>query len=170
MQTNWSVITGPPSSGKTSLIDHLNQLGYSTISDPARTIALKDPSCRNKPKLFQEKVNSLSIRQHEEADPNSRIFLDYGLPDNLVYQHMSGIEIPETVHQSKAFRYRSVFFLPPLPFTNDGVRDIHASQIFFIANLMLTTYKSFGYFPKRVPRELNIKERAKYVLKEDTAR
>jgi predicted ATPase len=57
--TNWYVITGAPSSGKTSVICDLEKLGYRVVHEVAR--AYLDEQLQKGKRLKQIKADSLSF-------------------------------------------------------------------------------------------------------------
>jgi predicted ATPase len=60
--TNWYVITGAPSSGKTSVIRELEGLGYRVVHEVAR--AYTEEELKKGRKLDEIKADALTFEQH----------------------------------------------------------------------------------------------------------
>ena len=164
VRTNWSVITGAPSSGKTSVISFLEKEGYSTVHDVARVI-LEEAVDKgvNWPTFFIQNLIVSRLRKIcEELDTDKIIFFDYGFPDNLVFQNMNGMVVPEAVFDAKIVRYKNVFLLEPLVFESDGVRDKDKDKQLDIYYAIKETYMKYGYEPITVP-VLSLEDRVEYI-------
>jgi len=118
------VLTGGPGSGKTSVVEGLKDVGFSSTVEAGRAIirhqaAISGPALPwNDPGLFAEAMLSWEMRSYEIAQQQvGRVFFDRGVPDTLGYLRLSGLSVPS--HMQKAadlFRYnRRVFILPPWP-------------------------------------------------------
>ena len=86
-QTNWYVITGGPSTGKTTLINMLNKQGYNTTIEHARhyidTMIDKGKTVeeiRKNKKEFQLGVLKMQIEQEASINKNEMYFLDRAIP------------------------------------------------------------------------------------------
>src|SRR3989344_4873456 len=91
-QTNWYVITGGPSSGKTTTVNILRERGYITTMEHARhfldTQRLKGRTIeevRKNQREFQLGVLDMQIEQENEIAPEVQVFLDRAIPDALAY-------------------------------------------------------------------------------------
>lgn len=118
------VITGSSSCGKTTLVEHLEKLGFPVAREGARDILaegilhpLKDPV------LFQ---NELARRQFLEEERVKNLngeaaFLDRGIYDHVIFcRHFGVTELPPELKREPG--YGAVFVLDSLPFENDGIR------------------------------------------------
>ena len=153
VETDWVVITGAPSSGKSTLIEKLSKMGYEVLTDVAREIILEmklnsDPIDEKKKQLLIverliEKYCSISIEK--------LVFLDYGMPDNLVFQAMAGLSTDIAEKAAKLIRYRAVFLLKPLKIDYDGVRNLDHETQYRIHNEILKKYIEFNYNPVIIP-------------------
>lgn len=122
-QTNWYVITGAPSSGKTTLLNYLSKLGYYTIPESARALidremasgkTLKD--IRKNGEEFQKKVLGMKIEVEKNLDPKDTVFLDRGIPDSLAYFQVNGLDTSYIYKLCNNYEYRKVFVLERLEF------------------------------------------------------
>jgi predicted ATPase len=92
VNTNWYVITGGPSSGKTTTVNLLKDRGYITTMEHARhfldTQRLKGRTIeevRKNQLEFQHGVLQMQIDQENEIAPHVQVFLDRAVPDALAY-------------------------------------------------------------------------------------
>ena len=166
--TNWAVITGAPSSGKTSVLEHLADLGHICISEVARTYieetGSSNDSVRSNEASFQRIVTEKKVEIEASLDPNKQVFLDRGLPDSITYYRVAGLDPNEAAKNCYSFRYKKVFLFERLPFENDGVRIEDASTSDFIQKWLEKDYRSLGYEPIFVPI-MSIPERAEMLIK-----
>lgn len=170
VQTNWHVITGAPCSGKTTLIDQFDKLGYFTVEEIGRQYITRElakgrtlEELRSNESIFQRTLLDLRIRQEQELDPTRMTFLDRGLPDSLTFFRANGLNPNEILRDCQIFRYTSVFLLDRLPLQMNGVRAEDDSKLQFIDEWLLRDYEALGYEVKRVP-VLPIAKRVSYVL------
>ena len=118
-EVNWCVITGGPSSGKSTVIHILKDMGYETTIELARHyIDLQRMNGRSTDEIranqrqFQHKVLNLQINTDKKLDPKELVFLDRGLPDELAYYKYFDLEPDEKLMEHlNDYRYRAVFFL-----------------------------------------------------------
>lgn len=170
IKTKWCVITGAPSSGKTSVIEALARRGYATEPEVARELIeeclkrgekLEDLHKRNE--WLQNEILSLKLERERRQDPQLLVFLDRGIPDSLTYFRIAGLSLSAVVEAAREFRYASVFIFDRLPLVRDGVRsesDEIARQIDFALE---RDYIDLGYHPVRVP-VMPIEARADFIL------
>ena len=181
MASRLVVISGGPGSGKTSLIEHLESLGYATV--PEAGIQIIDELNRQHgvpgqiawrqrhPGDFQRLVRARMVALEAACTiPAGEFgFCDRGRPDALAYAEFFGIEIDSDL---RAFvegrRYLRVYLLdtlscfeerPATGRTSDRQRSVR------IHDLLDKAYRSQGYAPCPVP-ELTIEDRARFVLAE----
>lgn len=169
--TNWYVITGGPSSGKTTTIDLLARRGYRTTIEHARhyidtrrvtgeTVA----EIRANQREFQRGVLEMQIEQERSLDPDELCFLDRALPDALAYYRFLAIEPdPLLVEALKTASYRKVFILDLLPLARDYARTEDAAAQRQIHALLVDVYESLGFPVETVP-PLPPEQRVDYIL------
>lgn len=175
--TNWVVITGPPSAGKTSVIHALQQRGHNVVAETARHYIAslgRSPSEIAADASLQRRIqHGISALQHEIEDglePAETLFLDRALPDSLAYFHQLGLSTDDLMQRAARFRYRHVFFLEALPFADDGLRFERANEAEALADRLIAAYAGLGYAPIRVPvfehlePEASVAERVALIL------
>lgn len=159
-ETNWCVITGAPSSGKTSVIEELAQRGYAIQNEIARELieeclrrgmTLAEVRGPDHVKELQKRILQLKAGREKALDPEKLIFSDRGTPDSISYFRLAGLETEEAVAASKIFRYRAVFMLDRLPLKSDGVRTEDDAQAEALGRMIAEDYKALGYALTPVP-------------------
>ena len=128
--TNWYVITGGPSSGKTTTANLLGALGYKTTIEHARhyidtqrVIGRTVEEIRANQLEFQRGVTAMQIAHERALDPDEMCFLDRALPDALAYYRFLDLAPDETLLQAmQSASYRKVFLLDLLPLAKDYAR------------------------------------------------
>ena len=90
METNWYVITGAPSSGKTTLLGHLASLGYEIVPEAARAFIDEEmksgktlEEIRTDERVFQRNILCRVEEVENMLDPQQLHFFDRGIPDNI---------------------------------------------------------------------------------------
>ena len=98
--TNWYVITGGPSSGKTTTIDLLHLKGYTTTIEHARhyidtqkVTGRSVAEIRKNQKEFQSGILDMQIEQETSLSNDELVFLDRAIPDALAYYRFLGIAV-----------------------------------------------------------------------------
>jgi predicted ATPase len=170
-KTNWCVITGAPSSGKTSVINELARRGYAVQAEVARELIELGMSngqpleeIRRNAKALQEGILEVTVAREMELDVNKLFFLDRGLPDSITYFKLAGLDGVEATALSYLFQYRAVFLFDRLPIVKDAVRTESNIQAKKIDKMLEDDYRAVGYAPVRVP-VLPVAQRADFILK-----
>ena len=150
--TNWYVITGGPSSGKTTTINLLHERGYKTTIEHARHYLDTQRASghtvtevRSHQREFQLGVLEMQIEQEASLDPNEIVFLDRAIPDALAYYRF--LDLPPDQRFMSILRtvsYRKVFILEMLPIVNDYARTEDAAQQKRIHQLLIDVYQSLS--------------------------
>jgi predicted ATPase len=170
--TNWVVITGAPSSGKTSVIDELAKRGYPIQTEVARELieealrhgmTLAEVRSADHVKELQEKILRFKLGRERALDKNTLVFTDRGTPDSIVYFRLAGLDVGVAIETSKIYRYRAVFMLDRLPLVKDGVRTENDTQAEKIGAQILADYRALDYEPVAVP-VMPIAERVDFIL------
>jgi predicted ATPase len=171
VQTNWHVIAGAPSCGKTTLIDHLANQGFQTVTEPARLYIEKEMAkgrgihpIRSNPAGLQRKIREIQLSVEGGLRASDLLFLDGALPSSLAWYRLYGLNPNEILPECFCHRYASVFILDPLPFQPDIERiDELAADVTFLEEWHTRDYRALGYSPVRVP-VLPPEERLAFVL------
>lgn len=169
--TNWFVITGGPSSGKSTVIRALKDMGYETTTELARHyIDLQRMNGRSTDEIranqrqFQHKVLNLQVQLEKRIDPKELVFFDRALPDEVAYYKHFDLEPDEKlVEYLKIASYKKIFIMDLLPLDSDYARtEDHQAQV-DIHNLIIDVYKKRGEPIVFVP-VLPVKERVQFIL------
>lgn len=170
------IITGGPSSGKTSLIDELASRGLAVCSEKAREVIKKqisiDPETAVVPwknvLLFSKEVVAAIWSDNLLDLEEELVFFDRGVPDVLGYLNHAGL-----IYEKKPFleacanmRYSNlVFFLPPWKeiFQNDTERKETFEEAVSISEEIKKSYLKLGFRLVEVPKK-NIAERIVFIL------
>lgn len=169
-QTNWYVITGAPSSGKTSVIEELRARGYAVQNETARELielglrrgqTLDD--IRHDAADLQRNILALTLEREKNLDPALLTFLDRGLPDSITYCRLAGLDVDDARFFSRRFAYRAVFIFDRLPLIRDDVRTEDDELATRIDRDLEADYRGLGYTPLRVP-VMSVSERTDFIL------
>lgn len=171
-QTNWYVITGGPSSGKTTTVNILRERGYITTMEHARhfldTQRLKGRTIeeiRKNQREFQVGVLSMQIEQENEIAPNVQVFLDRAIPDALAYYRFLNLPVDERLTEAlRNVSYKKVFIMDFLPLKNDYARTENEEAQKKIHELITEVYESLPFPVEHVP-VLPANERVDFILK-----
>lgn len=164
---NKFVITGPPSSGKTTVLKILRDSGIRVISDTSREVMqeinLSDIDINSI--VFSDLIFKAQLAKENSIDNDELYFLDMSLIECLVFRKLKNQSISILSSVELKNRYEMVFLFHPLPFEFDGYRDEKdAAQTETIFNSMKDTYSNLGYEVIEIPK-LSAEKRAQLVLK-----
>jgi predicted ATPase len=165
IDTRWSVITGAPSSGKSSLGLYLTLLGYRFCPETARLYTDLEMSkgrtvddIRSDKLDFQRKVLKLHAEAEARISPSEIAFLDRSVFDGIAY----GLP-PDEVMAAYRFRYANIFFLEPVGFKKDYARVEDEAQASSLGIAVREVYSRFGLPIITVPK-MSIEDRAQFIL------
>jgi predicted ATPase len=169
-RTNWNVITGAPSCGKTTLIDLVTAEGHRTIPEWARE-HMEQEIARGRTieeihadgVALQRKIFDQQLIIERGLQANEIIFLDGALPGSLAWHRVFGLNpndiLPGCLHN----RYAAVFILDRLPHQLDGLRFEDEKISDFLDEWIARDYAALGYDPVRIPA-LPPEERLAFLL------
>jgi len=170
-KTNWYVVTGGPSSGKTTTVNILKERGYKTTIEHARhyidtqkVTGKTVEEIRSNQRAFQQGILDMQIEEERSLPPDDTVFLDRAIPDALAYYRF--LHIPEDEKLQKAIRgaiYKKVFVLDPLPLVKDYARIEDEEAQKAIHALLKEAYESLGFPIVSVP-VLPPEERVNFIL------
>ena len=193
-QTNWWVVTGGPSTGKTTLLEYLTEIGYKTMPEAARVYIDKERSkgitteqIRALESDFQEKVLEMKNRIEVETPSDELIFWDRGnMGDSIAYMttthvvssgrvndaglYLYDYQSGDTIMIAHKKRYKGVFLLDRLPsYKIDYARVENEAKAEEIHARIDKKYRWLGYKPIKVPvfssdRWVSIQRRAQFVI------
>lgn len=173
------LLIGGPSTGKTTLLNHLKSLGYHCMDEVSREVTKNaqkqgiDQLFLEKPLLFSELLRDARIEQFCKSAtlPSDIVFIDRGIPDTVAYMDFIGQEYPDAfIEACKAHRYDLVFILPLWEeiHTTDAERYESFNEAQDIQKCLRKTYNNYGYNPIEVPIG-PVEDRAQFILKKIVA-
>lgn len=171
-KTKWCVITGAPSSGKTTLINALSIKGYQTEPEVARAYILyllakgEHIRAHNRGEIaLQKEILSLKIKREIQLPKQELIFFDRGIPDSLAYYRYYGLDEGDILEKMHYYRYKLVFYLEGLPLVTDKIRLESDAEACLIGKHIYKAYSDLGYTPLRIPA-VSVEQRMNIILSE----
>ena len=168
------VVTGGPGSGKTSLIDALEDRGFARSVEAGRAIIQDEVRAGGTAlpwgdrQAYADRMLARELASHGMADGLAGpVFFDRGLPDIIGYLELCGLPVPAAV-DAAARRYRydaMVFIAPPWPeiFAQDAERRQDLAEAERTCAAMARVYPALGYALVELPR-VDVEARANFVL------
>ena len=166
------ILTGGPGSGKSTIIDELEKLGYKVIPEPARTLIAhyEKHSPELHPKLSKEnrKIFQVAIenKNYEDFNTNQYGFFDRSILDEVGYRNRFKIEITAELDTfCKNNRYDMVFFFPFWKeiYKTDDVRHETPAEAENVSKFIFNAYAKYKYDPLIVPKT-SISNRLDYII------
>jgi predicted ATPase len=168
------VVTGGPGSGKTTLIDALEEAGFARTIEAGRGIIQDQVAIGGRalpwidPALFAEHMLTWEMRSYHAAKRSQGwMFFDRGVPDVAGYLRLMRLPIPHHVEEAvRAFRYHPrVLIAPPWGeiFEQDGERKQDFAEAVRTFESLTSAYSDFGYELVEIPR-CSVKQRVEFVL------
>lgn len=167
---NGYVITGAPSSGKTSVIEGLARRGFKVVPEAARAYidsqlnlgyTLKE--IKSDILSFERHILMKKVRTEKKLSKTQLVFLDRAIPDSIAYFQLEGLDWREPLAYSRMHQYKKIFLFDPLAFEKDSVRSEDPVLAAQIEALLEKCYLDLNYPIIRVPA-LPIDERIDFVL------
>jgi len=171
----FTIITGGPGTGKTSLIAELERRGFAGTVEAARAIIIDQTLIGGRalettdPALFAEMMLAWEMRSYRLAarDPAAAIFFDRAIPELTGYYGMLGLPVPAHVTvAARMFRYRPRVFLAPAwkeIYTTDTERTQNFADAVAGSDGARAAYEACGYEVISLPLA-SVEERADFVL------
>jgi predicted ATPase len=168
------VVTGGPGSGKSSLLDALEQAGYSRSVEAGRAI-IRDQVAIGGLALpwadrdaFAELMLAREMRSYRQAErAEGPVFFDRSVVDVIGYMRLEGLAVPDHARKAaETFRYhRRVFIAPAWEeiYTGDAERKQNFEEAARTEKAMREVYTAYGYDLVELPR-VPVKERVEFVL------
>ena len=176
MKTRKIVITGGPSTGKSTVIEELKQRNFTCFDEVSRDIIKEaqesgiEQLFLEDPYLFSKKLLEGRVKQFHKADEvdEELVFFDRGIPDVNAYMRFIKQDIPEEFEKiTRAHPYDNlVFIMPPWEdiYVTDAERYESFNQAQLIHNKLVNYYKELGYYLIFVPFG-PVDKRVDYILK-----
>ncbi len=174
MQSKRIVISGGPSSGKTTIINALEKDGFYCFEEISRELikasqkkGIEQPFLEN-PEQFNKDLLNARILQFKKAnDLKTTVFYDRGVHDVVAYMRYGKHKISNMfIEGCNKSKYNQVFLLPPWQkiHVTDNERYESYEQANEIYKCIHNAYISFGYNVTEVPIG-TIAERKSFILK-----
>lgn len=164
------VITGPPSSGKTSVLKALEAKGYPVVPEVARQVIQKERK-RNSEVLPWKDLNAFSkavieqqIVNHQSAKAKL-YFFDRGLPDGAAYYPKEN-SLDLYKEPAAQYRYHELVFFCPFweeIYENDEDRTETKVRAKELDQRLREEYVRFGYKILDLPMD-SVEERVNFIL------
>jgi len=174
VQTNWHVITGSPSCGKTTLVNLLADRGLKTVAEGARLFMEQEVASgqtieelRADIAALQCGIKDMQLEIERGLPAGDFAILDRGLPDCLAWHRVFGLDPNKFLKECFQYRYASVFILDQLQLQLNGFRFEENAITSFLDEWHMRDYHALGYTVVRVPA-LPPEERLAFVLEELT--
>ena len=175
LKVNRVIITGGPSTGKTSLIYKLENIGYNCIHETSREI-IQESLANNSDvlpwkdlmKFSQKVIDTRKEHYHSVKSKNAGnfTFFDRGIPDVFAYMNHDEVEVPKAFLDLKKLRYHSKVFLAPAwkeIFENDNERVEDFTKAVRLQQFIHDTYEELGYQVILIPKG-TVESRIKFIL------
>ena len=174
LSNHFTVLTGGPGAGKTSVIEALRAAGHRCSPEAGRAIIRQQvevdgPALPWRDRtLYAELMLSWELRALDvQTEASGPVFFDRGLPDIVGYLRLEGLPVPAHILKAAQNRRyaRQVFLFPPWPeiFTGDAERKQTAEVAAATCRVMTETYGELGYELIEVPRA-DVAERSRFIL------
>ncbi|MBO6828960.1 ATP-binding protein [Allomuricauda sp.] len=181
MGKNKVVITGAPGTGKTSIVNGLEQRGFHCFHEIIRDMTSKakqegqsehhisnplvfvDDALQFNKDLLEGRASHYRQSKHINA-PIS--FFDRGIPDVLAYMDFFDQAYDDYfISHAENHRYDSVFIVPPWKeiYVSDNERLETFEEAENIHHSLLKIYTQFGYNPIEVPKD-DVLNRIDFIL------
>lgn len=171
----FTIITGGPGTGKSSLIAELRRRGFPGTVEAGRAIIIDQTLIGGRAlqtadaALFAEMMLAWEMRSYRiaEQEPAPAIFFDRGIPELTGYYRMLGMPVPAHVTAAaRVFRYRPRVFLAPAwqaIYTTDAERTQSFADAVAGSQGARVAYEACGYEVICLPLA-SVTERADFVL------
>jgi predicted ATPase len=171
-ETNWYVVTGAPSSGKTTLVRALERLGYRVVHEVARDYIEAQmregrtlEQVRADKRSFESYILNAKVALEATLSKDELIVLDRAIPDSIAYFEAAGLDKTEAVEKSPRNQYRKIFLLDRLPYKTDHARIEDKETARKLDKGLEQSYKMLGYNVMRIP-VMSIQDRLEIIVAE----
>ena len=170
---NKYIITGAPSSGKTSIVNELISRGFNCIHENSREVISEQLRIGGKilpwenQIEFENKITGLRIQQYIESPKQGVVFFDRSPFDSIAYLNLNKLHVSDVLLKSiKKCKFNKTVFYTPVwkeIYTNDNERIENINQAIKIEKAIISTYRSNGFQLIKVPKS-TIEERVDFII------
>lgn len=170
-KNNWYAISGVACSGKTTIINLLEQKGYKVVHESATEVIRREQAkgltleeIRLNEDAFQHLILDMKLFYESELKPEDVVFLDRGIPDSIAFFKHLGIPLDEhLMNAAKNASYKKVFLFDPLPLVKENLRSESEEDIKNMHEYNTEAYTSLEFDIIKVP-VMPIPDRLQFVL------
>lgn len=180
LRTKKIVITGGPSTGKTSVIEKLEKAGYTCLHEVIRSMTLEKKETEavvfksnpivsvSDPLTFNTRILNARVEQYHAVKEDDRnfVFLDRGIPDVLAYMDCFEQKYNDTfIKACSDHPYDLVFLMPPwkeIHIVDEGRFETYEEAL-QVHKCLLHTYIRLGYNVIIVPKD-TVQKRVDFIL------
>lgn len=174
IKTNWCVITGGPSSGKSSVINSLKQFGLKVVDEVARNYI--NEKMENGSELsdivsnqlvLQRNILNIMYRIERSIDVDELVFFDRAIPDGIAFYREAALDPEEVQLLSSIHSYKRIFLFEQIPeslIEKDIIRLEDKNKRKRLEEKIEAAYSEIGYDIIRVPF-MTIQERVALCLR-----
>lgn len=171
-KNNWYAISGVASSGKTTIINRLEGMGYKVLHESATEFVKLQiqkgytvQQLRKNEEAFQHVILELKVFYENLLDPNELTFIDRGLPDTIAFYKQYKIPMSDRVKNIlKEASYKKVFLFERLPLIREDFRPEPEEEIAAMDIYNQEAYRELGHEIVKVP-VMGVEERLDFILK-----
>lgn len=158
--TQWLVLSGTTSSGKTTISSFFEQLGYPTVPDLTRVYIdtlLKEghtiEQIRSDKSMFFNNVHKYRLWWENKLSlyADVPIVFDRAAPETIAYARVDGFGESNLWETAKKYRYQTVFMPQPLAFVPDGMRNNDPKRRLRVFDELKNVYTHLGYEIIEIP-------------------
>ena len=160
------IVTGGPATGKSSIIEYFQQIGWLCFEEVSRKIIQKK-NIQTSTKDLNFEVAVFQERKMQFLAASKQHFYDRSMLDGLAYMNLQNITIPKKMLTDlKTHRYESKVFIAPIwqdIYHQDSERLESYEEAIAIDESLREIYHSFGYELVEIPFT-SVEERVKFIL------
>jgi predicted ATPase len=156
--TAWIVLTGAPSTGKSTLLEKLRGRGYPTRPEQAREFLEQEiaggktmKELTANPEMLVRCIFERNLKSHGRTSRQQVTLFDRGLPDVLAFGLVDHVDIDPYIQQCGTFRFVTAYVLERVPADLDRLVYHSQSQLNEIERACEEIYRALGAHVRRLP-------------------